>query len=271
MTAALKLTYYLSYLSSLLTLTFFLVWGIKAMSGPHDFRSIWSVGFGKVSELALITFNNSYEDEDVGKQIIQSALSSNLPQVFFSVLYFHYNGVFTAMLAAKEWGDFGVRRRSLRVSSDPSGQQRSTYFLQLPYRWSIPLLAMSILIHWMLSQSIFLVAVEQSEWNLIEINCGYSPVAIICVILASLVLVVAVVVTGCLYLPTSIPVVGSCSLAIAAACHHHEGIPQPEASLAALRWGVMKRHDHEGDENGIGHCGFSAEYVEEPQEGVQYS
>jgi hypothetical protein len=50
-------------------------------------------------------------------------------------------------------------RKGLRVSENPRGAQRSTYFLQLPYRYAIPLLIVSSAMHWMVSQSLFLVTV----------------------------------------------------------------------------------------------------------------
>ncbi|KAH8679223.1 hypothetical protein BGZ61DRAFT_551689 [Ilyonectria robusta] len=261
-----------TYLFTLSIALFFLAWGIKVVAGPHDAASLWALGFGKPSETALITgLANLFRESHT--KIIQSALIANLPQLCFSVLYFQYNGLFTGMLAAREWGDFGSRRRAIRVSSDPRGEQRSNYFLQLPYRWSIPLLLMSILVHWLLSQSVFIVAVErpQDPDEPLYTTCGYSPTAIITSICASVTMAVAVAVTGLLRLPAGIPVVSSCSLAIAAACHHPDGIPQSEAPLVPLKWGVMQTHDEEPSAGVFAHCGFSSEYVEEPKVGVEYA
>lgn len=197
------------------------------------------MGFGAVTDKALISGLHA-QSTNAGDEILTSVLFANIPQITFSILYFQYNGLFTCMLSAKEWSDFGWKRRALRVSSEPVGEQRSRYFLQLPYRWSIPLVLVSVFMHWVLSQSIFVVAVEtdsmdysnklpsgeyarQLTWNFA--TCGYSPVAIVCVMLVSLVMVAAVVITAIRRLPTVIPVVGSCSLAIAASCHHPDGIP----------------------------------------------
>ncbi|KAH7115539.1 hypothetical protein EDB81DRAFT_286349 [Dactylonectria macrodidyma] len=263
----------LLYLAALGVSLFYLIRGIVGLAGPKDFKSLWNLGFGAVTEVALIQkddtpfrFNNA--------KIILNILVANIPQFLFSILYFQYNALFTGMLAAKEWSDFGYKRKGLRVSSDPKGDQRSRYFLQLPYRWSVPLLFMSILIHWMLSQSIFVVAVEKpedSEDATLYSTCGYSPIAIIAVVLTSGVLVLAVVITGFRRLPAAIPVVGSCSLAIAAACHHPNGLAQPDEPLVPLRWGVMGSCGEAPDEGGVGHCGFSSEYVDEPQVGIKYS
>jgi hypothetical protein len=83
-------------------------------------------------------------------------------------------------------------------------------------------------------------------------------------------MVAAVVVTACRRLPTPVPVAGSCSLAIAASCHHPDGIPQSEASLFPLQWGVMRRQGQRPSRETRGHCGFSHQPVEEPQAGVIY-
>lgn len=141
---------------------------------------------------------------------------------------------------------------------------------------------MSILIHWMLSQSIFVVAVDKgtgsdetfgtvSDTTLYS-TCGYSPIAIMAVVITSSALFLAVGLTGLRRLPTAMPVVGSCSLAIAAACHTSDNSPRGEEAFVPLRWGAtLHSHGEEPGEDNLGHCGFSSEYVEEPRAGVEYS
>ncbi|SCO80827.1 uncharacterized protein FRV6_05040 [Fusarium oxysporum] len=169
------------------------------------------------------------------------------------------------MAAAEEWSGYGNKRRSLRVSSNPRGEQRSRYFLQLPYRYSIPLLVASIMMHWMLSQSIFIVAVEQSSiWVLF--TCGYSPIAIIFVIITAVFMATAVIITALRRLPAAMPVVASCSLAIAAACHHPDNTSQPDASVFPLQWGVIWRQREGSGWELTDHCGFSHYPIEKPQD-----
>lgn len=54
-------------------------------------------------------------------------------------------------------------KKALRVSS-PEGMQRSTYFLSLPLKYSIVLMVASIMLHWLISQSVFLVQ-----------SCAFGP------------------------------------------------------------------------------------------------
>ena len=247
---------------------YLLAWGIQKLTGPKDARSLWDLGFGSANELTLIS-GRSWGDGKDNSRLIRNVFQSNLPQLVFSFLYFQYNSIFTCMAAAEEWSSYGNKRRSLRVSSNPRGKQRSRYFLQLPYRYSVPLLLASILMHWMLSQSIFLVAIERSgEWY--WITSGYSPIAIVFVVIIAIFMAAAIIITAFRRLPTTMPVAASCSLAIAAACHHPDNAPQPDASVSRLQWGVMQQQREDSGKELTNHCGFSQYPVEKPEWGVVY-
>jgi hypothetical protein len=71
-------------------------------------------------------------------------MMANTPQVVYSILYFAFNGALTAMAQADEWSQYAVHRKGLRVSTATKTEQRSTYFLSLPYRYSIPQLVFSV-------------------------------------------------------------------------------------------------------------------------------
>jgi hypothetical protein len=96
------------------------------------------------------------------KTVTAGVLMSNLPQPILSFNYLLFNGVFTSFLLANEWSSFAHERKSLRVS-EPKPGQRSTYFLQLPHRYAIPLMILSGVLHWSVSQSIFLAQVASFD------------------------------------------------------------------------------------------------------------
>jgi hypothetical protein len=81
-----------------------------------------------------------------------STVVVNLPQLGLSIAYFSFNGLFTRMISEREWANFSISFRPLRVSR-PRGSQKSTYRLQLPYRWSIPLIIVSGTLHWLVSNA----------------------------------------------------------------------------------------------------------------------
>ena len=71
-----------------------------------------------------------------------NVLMANSPQALLSFLFLTYNGLYTCMLMAKEWNDYAYERKTLRVTN-PVREQRSTYRLQLPYKYGIPLIVLS--------------------------------------------------------------------------------------------------------------------------------
>ncbi|KAI9723449.1 MAG: hypothetical protein M1828_004179 [Chrysothrix sp. TS-e1954] len=285
---------------------FLLVFGIAHLRGG-DVSSIWDYGLGAAHTETLIY----WQIPSVGaKGLIENVLVSNSPQIVLSFIYFTFNAILTRMLAGREWNEFAYIRKGLRVSTRALGSQRTTYFLQVPYRYGFPLLGLSALLHWLLSQSIFLVAVNRfnplgdkldlagggtwsydSETQLdsgefgwgadasnvclrtdnicidtpTHLTCSWSPVAVVCVII-----VAAVCLTYCgvlafrRYKP-GMPLAGSSSAVIAAACHAWDEKTKIDIG-APVQWGVQRRPQGSVP----GHCSFSAESVEMPEEGSYY-
>jgi hypothetical protein len=106
------------------------------------------------------SFGHSSGNEDLSDEnlddlpLLPLTMVANLPQLILSICYLAYNGLFTRMLAEFEWAKYSVEFRALRVT-EPKGSQSSTYRLQLPYRFSIPLMIVSIALHWLYSNCIY--------------------------------------------------------------------------------------------------------------------
>jgi hypothetical protein len=228
--------------------------------------------------------------------IIQNVLVANTPQVIISLVYFSYNAAITSMLLAHEWSGFLGRTKSIRVSSSRQGLQRSTYFLQLPYRYALPLLGLSALLHWLASQSLSVVSVELYMFGIhdpsgecthrspqharSDINgnynnfCGddfitmtYSPLGILLSLIVAVVLTIAIFTLGRKKLSPA-PIVGSCSVAIAASCHARPDEQAPWENK--LKWGAFTTQS-DMQYFGMPHCGLSSREVEEPVAGTLYS
>ena len=205
--------------------------------------------------------------------MIATVLIANSPQILLSFLYFSYNGVFTCMLLAEEWSAYGTNKRFLRVTS-PTGGQRSTYFLQLPYRYSVPLLIGSSILHWLVSQSIFLARLNTVDSAGVEVpeaeisTCGYSPMAIIFVIILGSFIVLLGICFGFRKSRGGMPLAGSCSAAISAACHPPEA--DANASLKRVMWGVVADDCFRYEGEKVGHCSFTSSKVEAPVVGKWY-
>jgi hypothetical protein len=157
----------------------------------------------------------------------------------------------------------------------PKGSQRSTYFLELPKKYGIPLLLISGLLHWFVSQSIFLANVDLYDiFGVRDLTasfstCGYSPISMVFVLLLGVMSVLVGVGLGMIPVKPGIPLAASCSAAISAACHIPENELKLHPELLPLQWGVIPGMMNQ---NGIAHCSFSSREVLEPvDDGTQYA
>jgi hypothetical protein len=87
------------------------------------------------------------------------------------------------MVSADEFRRFSSHRKALRTT-DPKGQQRSTYRLSFPWTYALPLALCSSVLHWLVSQSLFISRTEildtygKTEW-ISYMEVGYLPLAIL--------------------------------------------------------------------------------------------
>lgn len=200
---------------------------------------------------------------------IFNAWLANMPQVLLSFCYLNLNTLCTAMAGEEEWNGL-VRRKGLRVT-EPRGEQRSTYFLQLPFKWAVPLITVSTILHWLLSQTFFLIRIdyfpvdsEEADVERSESACGVSFASLtafcgICFVLCGLI--------GYLARPNLIPAlpqIENCSLMISAACH-----PAPdevEPHLEQVQWGVVRQRTVDGHL----FCSLSSKPVRMPRAKMSY-
>lgn len=228
----------------------------------QGFSYLWHLGYGAVTSESIIQWSLSGS-----RGLLLTALVANSPQLLLSFLYFTYNGLFTCMLLASEWNGYAHKRKPLRMTN-PTGVQRSTYRLQLPYKYGVPLLFISGILHWLVSQSLFLARVsfyleDGTEDNASSFSTvGYSCIAIITVIIVGGIVVLFGILNGFRRYKPGIPLVGSCSAAISAACHRPK--EDEDAAGKPLMWGVVSTKD------GIGHCCFTSFDVTPPVEGELY-
>ena len=217
--------------------------------------------------------------------IIPYVLVANAPQVIISLLYITYNGLFTTMLVNREWARYAHKRAALRVTA-PTSTQRSTYFLSLPYRYSLPLVVASILLHWLISQTLFFAPIDvyhngvlvPASREFLDLHksttgIGFSDSALLAsIVMGCLLVVVCLAFAGLCRYPTGMPLGCTNSAVISAACHlknrnggKAEGLD--DVVERPLKWGVTI----EGTKNQAGHCSFSDKPVQKLVEGCLYA
>ena len=148
----------------------------------------------------------------------------------------------------------------------PKPGQRSTHWLGLPYPYAILMLLVSATLHWLMSESLFLVNVVFFFYDgrPVELvyRTGYSCIGIIYGMIVGGIVVLIGILMGLRRFEPGMPLVRSSSTAIAAACHPSATEPD-DMVCRPLKWGVVSK-----DDEGVSHCAFSAkEGIVLPQEG----
>lgn len=228
--------------------------------------TIVSLGFGAVNSNMLL---NANLPEEGASGLTSSVLFANFPQVVLSFVYLSLNALVTCMLLAHEYSGYEIHRKPLRVTT-PYGQQRSTYWLQIPFTYGIPLIATSAILHWLISQAVFLVRVEDYGYKVSYSNSisavGLSPAPMLVVVILGVCITAAAIGMGFRKLRgSSMPVAASCSLAMAAAAHRPAG--DFDAAVLPVKWGEVVDMSNAD----VGHCCFTSQEVIDTDFGKEYA
>lgn len=237
---------------------------IIAVHRKSNVNSGFKVGFGSVNAAILLT--------NLSHNFVANILLVNTVQLLITGLYFLYNDMLTRMLLAAEYNDFALHRKPLRVSF-PTPPQRSTYYLTIPYRYSIPALTTFTVIHWLISEGFFFVQVLPYDiWGdpvppRTLNTCGYSPKALAGAVALIIVLALAIVaISYRRFKAPMMPLAMNCSAAISAACHPPASDRDP--AFRPVMWGEVQ--------NDLGdapfrHYSFSSGKVGSPEEDCLYT
>ena len=264
--------------------TFYLVVGIVLLflslggaRSTYTMSQIWTLGMGEINSNTTLGISG-----DTPAGLVRDVLVANSFQLALSTTYFLYNSLYTAQCGAIEWASYASKRRPLRVTY-PRGQQRSTYWLQLPHTYGLVLTIFLVLMHFLISQAIYLVRVQwyteagiPSKSFFIS-DVGFSPIGILVSCCVGALLILFQVFHSLRPLKARIPLHGNKSVAISAACHpgtrsengqsvlfYH---PEANMALKPVMWGAIVQPK---DDNEIGHCSFTADPVEMPERGRRY-
>lgn len=219
----------------------------------ESWPSVLNLGLGKPHPDYALAFTTV--------DILSGFLSANSPQLIVSYLYLGLSNMLTTMLAMYEWTGFAQSAKGLRVSSPHENTaQRSTYFLSLPYRYAIPMTISVTVLHYFVSEMVFLARLEaydydgQFDTNYSTTNIFFSPLAmLLAVSLASAIVLVLIVIGIFRRYPGNIPLAGCCSASIAAACQPglDEEFFEQDLASKKLTWGVVEYNGANG-----GHATF---------------
>ncbi|KAL4939673.1 hypothetical protein BDV06DRAFT_198363 [Aspergillus oleicola] len=231
-------------ISMIIPAIYLLCLGIADYNRGYGTKTIWSSGLGEPTASGVI---DGIHRPKGTAGIFSMALLANVPQILVSFAYFLLNNLLTIMLSAVEYNIYARHKKPLRVSW-PRGQQRSTYYLSLPYRYSFPLLATSAVLHWLVSQSLFFVQIVTFDMHGARlpsdeeiVSVGHSSVATIFTIVVGGLLPIASLLLGLRRFKSPMPLAGECSAAISAACHPPTPSTDDDANhaLKPVQWGEV--------------------------------
>jgi hypothetical protein len=242
-----------------------------AIDGAHGLAFASGLGVPEIQSLA------SFKPDDTSSTgIVPTLLVANVPQVGFSLLYIVYTNIWGKLLVAHEFDRMTQMRKGLRVSERRRGMQRASRFFTLPARYAIPLLACSAALHWLCSQSFFMVRIDgvnsrgQIDPDDRLVRLGYSATGVITLIGVAVAMMVAVVCVGSFKrLRTGLGET-SMSIVISAACH--PGRHEAEPWLQEVQWGDVTEDTDTCDiaSPPVRHISFTAKLAKRPIVGRAY-
>ena len=236
--------------------------GIQLGIWRGGLSSVASQGFGRAN------FGSGVPISSHNYSPAANSLIANTPQILVSYIYLAYNNLATHMLASAELISYSTSRRHLRVAFS-RGQQRSRKFLQIPYKYGVPIMTASILLHWLISQSLYLVRITFYDYRGISqpdyliSTVQYSPYAIIFALCMGGVMLLAMFALGFgrRFSPT-MPLAACCSASLAALSQPYHGrMTEEDVTMKKLQWGDVQDRGNqtEEDENDrVAHACFSA-------------
>lgn len=220
-------------------------------------------GFGKV------TMDNRIFNDHISSvlSLTGNAAIANIPQIFVALAFLFYNPLLVMLNVNESWLAMCLRRKNLRVRA-PLGAQKGAYLLGLPLRMALPWMLVSILLHWLISQSIFLVRVRvmdlKSNYSAFEsiLNVGFSFLPCFLTAILAFCIFLTTMIIGFTRYPRATrgyPLIGTDSLKISAVCHP----PEPmtiEDTQKKLKFGVVSYDPI----TGVGHCSLTHKEPCEP-------
>jgi hypothetical protein len=241
-----------------------------AIDGAHGFAFSSGLGVPDIQSLA------SFKPDDTSSSgIVPTLLVANVPQLGFSLLYIIYTNIWSKLLVSHEFDRMTQMKKGLRVSERPRGMQRASHFFTLPARYATPLMACSAALHWLCSQSFFMVRIDginsRGEIDPDDrlVRLGYSSTGIVLLIGVAFGLMVATVCVGSFRrLRTGLGET-SMSVVISAACHPERYETEPW--LQEVQWGdVTEEVETYGNASHVRHISFTARLAKQPIVGQAY-
>lgn len=216
---------------------------------PTSVAALWEQGLGETHAYSLLGGLLVADKRLNDAARVGHVIFANSFQVMISFLYLFYNNILTCQVVADEMIRFMEVKKALRVSTPQNLIQRSSYFLSLPFKYSIPQMVAFILLHWLISQSVFTVQTSvygagpdgQRSKSLDASRLGFSSIGILFSTCVGGILIIALVCNSFRrygsVTPENFPRMATKSAGIWANCHRP--LLDEDAHLYPLQLGAV--------------------------------
>jgi len=164
--------------------------------------------------------------------IFAAVIMANIPQVCISIAYLLFNNQISRLWQEREWRSFYLKRRLPRTGIRSGPGTRSSRWLQLPYTLSALLIVVSICLHWLASQTVFLVESYQQEFQGMTIILYVMPLPAIVLACIWTVLVLTITIIYVLPQRSLMPVMCGSARVVLASCNSLVELPED-----GIMWG----------------------------------
>lgn len=161
---------------------------------------------------------------------------ANLPQVWSTIGYLTWNNQISRIWLERDWRSFYRAHLRPRVSfnSRENGVQNARW-LQLPYWVTAVLMSISVFLHWLVSQTLFVVEIYFADATIASVfHLHYSPLAIIAVGTIAMILVFGITVYYFIPIRTWMPLMAGSTRVVFDSCFR---LPRNGLPRTGLGWG----------------------------------
>jgi hypothetical protein len=146
---------------------------------------------------------------------------ANCPQLWLSLGYLLWNNQITRIWMEREWRSYYRHAHKPRVSYDKPKDEvgtRDTRWLQLPYWLTGFLMCLNTIMHWIVSQTLFVVEILGNAQTRPNFYLNFSPLAIFCIGIVSTILILGMTIYYFVPIRTWMPLMAGSGLVVFESC-----------------------------------------------------
>jgi len=200
-------------------------------------------GLGTVDpETSIVPGNSNYRDAkpDTFPALVVLA---NCPQLFFSIGYLFWNNQITRIYMEHEWRSYyDTKAKKPRVSytieENDHNRYKTSRWLQLPATFSVIWMFVNTFLHWLLSETLFVVEILPGPQSPANFYLNFSPPAIFAVGISATIVVLSMIIFFLWPQKSHMPLMNGSMLVVLQSCLYlqDDDVPPGGISWGDISW-----------------------------------